>query len=100
MSALTKQDLIDSISEQIGLSKREAKLIVEGFFTGIRESLESNDTVRLSGFGNFILRDKKDRPGRNPKTGEPVTVTARRVVTFRCSNKLRDRVDKLALTLA
>jgi len=91
---LTKADLADLLFEQVGLNKREARDMVEGFFEVIRESLEEGDSVRLSGFGNFMLRDKPERPGRNPKTGEEVPISARRVVTFHSSQKLKDTVEE------
>ena len=78
---------------EIGLNKREAKELVDTFFEEIRLALENNEPVKLSGFGNFELRDKNQRPGRNPKTGEEVPISARRVVTFRPGQKLRDRVE-------
>lgn len=93
LGALTKAEMADRLFEEQGFSKREAKQIVESFFEEIRLSLERNESVRLSGFGNFELRDKGERPGRNPKTGEVVTVSARRVVTFRPSRRLRARVE-------
>lgn len=93
MSSLTKADMAERLNEELGLNKREAKDIVESFFNEIRHSLASNQQVKLSGFGNFDLRDKSQRPGRNPKTGEEVPISARRVVTFRPGQKLKDRVD-------
>lgn len=93
MSALSKAELADFISEVIGLSKREAKDLVEEFFEEISTALINGTDVRLSGFGNFTTRDKAPRPGRNPKTGEEIPITARRVVTFRAGQKLRHRVD-------
>ena len=81
--ALTKAEMSERLFEELGLNKREAKEIVELFFEEIRASLESNENVKLSGFGNFDLRDKKERPGRNPKTGEEIPISARRVVTFK-----------------
>lgn len=78
----------------MGLNKREAKNFVESFFEEISTQLEGNVSVKLSGFGNFQLRDKAPRPGRNPKTGEDVPITARRVVTFHPSQKLKDMVEK------
>ncbi|MBT3146661.1 integration host factor subunit alpha [Neptunomonas phycophila] len=96
MSSLTKADMAERLYEELGLNKREAKDMVESFFDEIRESLASNEQVKLSGFGNFDLRDKRQRPGRNPKTGEEVPITARRVVTFRPGQKLKDRVDDYA----
>jgi len=74
---LTKADLADLLFEQVGLNKREAKDMVEAFFEEIRASLESGDSVKLSGFGNFELRKKSERPGRNPKTGEEIPISAR-----------------------
>ncbi len=90
---LTKAELSDLLFQQVGLNKREAKDMVEGFFEEVRTSLESGDSVKLSGFGNFQLRDKPQRPGRNPKTGEEIPITARRVVTFHASQKLKAEVD-------
>ena len=89
---LTKVEIADSLIQKFDLTKREAKDLVESFFEEIRVALESGDDVKLSGFGNFQLRDKKSRPGRNPKTGESVAVSARRVVGFKPGQKLRTRV--------
>ena len=89
---VTKADLANTLFEQLGLNKREAKEFVELFFEKIRESLESGESVKLSGFGGFSVRDKKSRPGRNPKTGEEVPVTPRRVVTYKASQKVKDRI--------
>ena len=91
--ALTKAKLAETLFEQLGLNKREAKDLVEGFFESLRSSLESGEQVKLSGFGNFDLRDKSERPGRNPKTGEEIPISARRVVNFRPGQKLKSRVD-------
>ena len=88
---LTKAELADLLFEKVGLNKREAKDMVESFFEEIRTSLEAGDTVKLSGFGNFQLRDK---PGRNPKTGEEIPISARRVVTFHASQKLKGMVEE------
>ena len=98
MTALTKSDMADMLFEELGLNKREAKEIVEMFFEEIRASLESNEQVKLSGFGNFELIDKGERPGRNPKTGEEIPISPRRVVTFRPGQKLKARVEKYAGT--
>ncbi len=89
---LTKKDIVNYLNETIGLNKSESKLIVEGFFNEIKEALSSGEEVKISGFGNFELIDKEERPGRNPKTGKEVTISARRVVTFRSGRKLRKRV--------
>ena len=94
MTALTKADLAEMLYEQLGFNKREAKELVEQFFEEIRMALEENDHVKLSGFGNFDLRDKTQRPGRNPKTGEEIPITARRVVTFRPGQKLKSKVEE------
>ena len=93
MGALTKADLADHLFDQLGLNKREAKEVVELFFEEISRSLEDNVQVKLSGFGNFELKEKKERPGRNPKTGEDVPISARRVVTFHAGQKLKARVE-------
>ncbi|MDR1662501.1 MAG: integration host factor subunit alpha [Azoarcus sp.] len=90
---LTKAELADLLFEQVGLNKREAKDMVEGFFEEIRVVLEQGEGVKLSGFGNFMLRDKPQRPGRNPKTGEEIPISARRVVTFHPSQKLKTAVE-------
>ncbi|MFW0073045.1 MAG: integration host factor subunit alpha [Coxiella-like endosymbiont] len=92
--ALTKAKLAEYLFNVVGLNKREANEIVELFFEDIRFSLEQGDPVKLSGFGNFTLRDKNQRPGRNPKTGKEIPITARRVVTFRAGHKLKSKVEK------
>lgn len=91
---LTKAELADLLFEKVGLNKREAKDMVEAFFEEIRVKLEQSEEVKLSGFGNFQLRDKQQRPGRNPKTGEEIPISARRVVTFHPSAKLKSLVEK------
>ena len=96
MGALTKAQMAEKLYEELGLNKREAREIVESFFEEIRAALESGRQVKLSGFGNFDLRDKKERPGRNPKTGEQIPISARRVVTFRPGQKLRAKVEAYA----
>ncbi len=98
MTALTKADMAEKLFQELGLNKREAKELVEMFFEEVRVSLETNRQVKLSGFGNFDLRDKSQRPGRNPKTGEEIPITARRVVTFRPGQKLKQRVEAYAGT--
>ncbi|MEY4209939.1 MAG: hypothetical protein RLZ92_318 [Pseudomonadota bacterium] len=94
--ALTKADIAERLFEELGLNKREAKEIVELFFDEIKKSLESGEQVKISGFGKFELRDKNGRPGRNPKTGEEIPITPRRVVTFRTGQKLKARVESYA----
>ncbi|MDD7803992.1 MAG: integration host factor subunit alpha [Endozoicomonas sp. (ex Botrylloides leachii)] len=96
MSALTKAEMAERLNEELGLNKREAKDMVELFFEQIRQALETNQQVKLSGFGNFDLRDKNGRPGRNPRTGEEIPITPRRVVTFKPGQKLRARVEAYA----
>ena len=94
--ALTKAEMAEKLFEELGLNKREAKEFVEIFFEEIRAALEHGNQVKLSGFGNFELRDKNQRPGRNPKTGEEIPITSRRVVTFRPGQKLKARVETYA----
>ena len=98
MSALTKADLAEMLFDDLGLNKREAKEIVEIFYAEISQALENDDQVKISGFGNFELRDKSSRPGRNPKTGEEIPISARRVVTFKPGQKLKSRVETYAGT--
>ncbi|CAK0750086.1 integration host factor subunit alpha [Gammaproteobacteria bacterium] len=90
---LTKATIAEHLFQQLGLNVREAKDLVEIFFEEIKTTLESGQQVKLSGFGNFELREKKPRPGRNPKTGEEILVTPRRVVTFSVSQMLKKRVE-------
>lgn len=94
--ALTKADLAEQLFSDLNLSKRDAKEMVESFFEEIRLALEQGEQVKISGFGNFELRNKAERPGRNPKTGEDIPISARRVVTFRPGQKLKARVENIA----
>lgn len=96
--AVTKADFAERLFDDLGLNKREAKEMVELFFEEIKASLEQGEQVKISGFGKFELRDKSSRPGRNPKTGEEIPITARRVVTFRTGQKLKIRVEAYAGT--
>ena len=91
--ALTKAEMAERLYEDVGLNKREAKEFVDAFFDALREALEQGRQIKLSGFGNFLLRDKPQRPGRNPKTGEEIPITARRVVTFHASQKLKSQIE-------
>jgi integration host factor subunit alpha len=100
LPTLTKAELAELLFEQVGLNKREAKDMVETFFDEIRNALERGEAVKLSGFGNFQLRDKPQRPGRNPKTGEEIPITARRVVTFHASQKLKGMVEECTPSLS
>ena len=93
--ALTKFDIVKSLNDEIGLNKREAKELVDSFFDNIKKLLSQGHEVKLSGFGNFQLKDKSSRPGRNPRTGEDVEITARRVVTFKSGQKLKESVKTL-----
>ncbi len=96
--ALTKADFAERLFDELGLNKREAKEMIELFFEEIKSSLENGEQVKISGFGKFELRDKCSRPGRNPKTGEEIPISARRVVTFRSGQKLKARVEQYAGT--
>ena len=93
MNTLTKAEMAERLFQDVGLNKREAKEFVDALFETLRIALERGEQVKLSGFGNFELRQKNQRPGRNPKTGEEIPISARRVVTFRPGQKLRARVE-------
>jgi len=95
MSALTKADIADLLVSKLHMHKRDAKDFVDLFFEELRAALESGSSVKLSGFGNFELRDKSARPGRNPKTGEEIPISPRRVVTFKPGQKLKARVAEV-----
>ena len=92
---LTKSDIVEDLNNKIGLNKREAKELVDMLFDDIKNLLSEGHDVKLSGFGNFQLRDKSPRPGRNPRTGEDVEISARRVVTFKSGQKLKESVKTL-----
>ena len=92
---LTKSDIVENLNNEIGLNKREAKELVDMLFNDIKNILSEGHEIKLSGFGNFQLRDKSSRPGRNPRTGEDVEISARRVVTFKPGQKLKDSVKTL-----
>ncbi|MDP1603096.1 MAG: integration host factor subunit alpha [Legionella sp.] len=94
MNALSKAMIADMLLTELGLTKSDSKEMVEQFFETIRYSLERGQDVKLSGYGNFILRDKPQRPGRNPKTGEEIPVVARRVVTFKPGLKLKTKIEE------
>ncbi len=93
--ALTKFDIVKNLNDEIGLNKREAKELVDSFFDNIKRLLSQGQEIKLSGFGNFQLKNKSSRPGRNPRTGEDVEITARRVVTFKSGQKLKESMKKL-----
>ncbi|MBU2805646.1 integration host factor subunit alpha [Acidithiobacillus ferrooxidans] len=90
---VTKSDIVGHLYASMGLNKREAKDVVESFFDSIRKTLATGEEVRLSGFGNFTLRDKRERPGRNPRTNEPIAVSSRRVVIFHPGQLLREHCN-------
>lgn len=94
MNALSKAIIAENLLEQVGLDKSDAKELIEQFFETIRQTLESGESVKLSGFGNFTLRDKPQRPGRNPKTGKEIPILARRVVTFKPGLKLKLKIEE------
>ncbi|MEN9681050.1 MAG: integration host factor, alpha subunit [Pseudomonadota bacterium] len=91
--ALTKNDMMDRLILELELQRKDAKDLVDEFFEEIKLALGRGESVKLSGFGNFDLRDKSERPGRNPKTGEEIPITARRVVTFKSGQKLKALVE-------
>ena len=93
--SLTKADIANRLFDEVGLNKREAKEFVDAYFEEIRVALEAGDNVKLSGFGNFQLREKNQRPGRNPKTMEEKVIAARRVVTFHSGQKLKAQVGAI-----
>jgi integration host factor subunit alpha len=90
--ALTKTVIAEHLTKTVGLSRKHAKAFVESFFEEIKVSLEEGDTVRIASFGSFEIKDKAERPGRNPKTGEEVAILARRVVSFKAGQKLKKLV--------
>ena len=92
---ITKLDLVNHLNEKLGLNKVESKELVEAFFNEIKKSLINNEEVKISGFGNFKILNKKERPGRNPKTGEPAIISARRVITFKAGQKLRKKMSNI-----
>ena len=90
---ITKNKLIEMLHDEVGLNKREAKEFIEMFFESLKKNLEDGNDIKISGFGNFTLRDKNARPGRNPKTGEEVLIKERRVVTFKSGLKLKNKLE-------
>lgn len=91
---MTKADLVEIVYEKAGLSKKEAQEIVEDIFDTLKNTLKSGDKIKISGFGNFVLRDKRPRKGRNPQTGDDIEITARRVLTFRPSQILKSFINE------
>ncbi len=94
MNTITRSNLTEMLRFRLGLNRSDAKIIVDGFFHEITHALKDGDSVKLSGFGVFNLRRKRERPGRNPKTGESVTIKPRTVVRFHAGNKLRSRINE------
>lgn len=90
---MTKADLVDRVHSELGFKKNEATEMVETVIALLKETLESGETVKLSGFGSFIVKQKKDRRGRNPQTGETITIEARRILTFKPSSVLKSRLN-------
>ena len=90
---ITKLDLVNHLNQKMGLNKVESKELVEAFFNEIKKSLTDSEEVKISGFGNFKILNKKERPGRNPRTGEPAVISARKVVTFKAGRKLRKKIS-------
>lgn len=91
---LTRADLAEVVHKQVGLSRADSAAMVEQILAGMSDALEKGENVKISGFGSFILRDKGERIGRNPKTGVEVPIAPRRVLTFRASQLLRDQIAK------
>ena len=91
---MTKADLVDKIFEKIGLSKKEAQEIIEILFDTMKQTFVEGESVKISGFGTFNVRNKVARRGRNPKTGEELEISPRKVITFRASNQLKDDLEK------
>lgn len=94
MSTLTKSDISEHLMNRLNLTRQESRCLVESFFNELSNSLIDGNEVKLLGFGNFELKDKHSRPGFNPKTGEPVAISARRVVTFKTGQRFRQKIDK------
>ena len=90
---ITKNTLVEMLHDEVGLNKREAKEFIEMFFESLKKNLEDGNDIKISGFGNFTLREKNARPGRNPKTGEEVLIRERRVVTFKSGLKLKNKLE-------
>ena len=90
---MTKADIVENIYEKVGISKKETAAVVQTIFDTIKETLESEENVKVSGFGNFVIRKKRARRGRNPQTGEEIEISARKVITFKPSNVLKDLIN-------
>lgn len=90
---MTKADIVENIYERVGISKKETATVVQTIFDTIKETLEDEENVKISGFGNFVIRKKRARRGRNPQTGEEIEISARKVITFKPSNVLKDLIN-------
>lgn len=91
---MTKAELVEAVYSEIGFSKKEAADVVEAVFDAMKETLEAGDKLKISGFGNFVVRQKRARVGRNPQTGKAITITQRRVLTFKPSQVLKDAINQ------
>ena len=100
MPTLTKNDIVNEISHKVGLKKKDSIDIIEKLLEIVKRTLESSEDVLVSGFGKFCVKEKDQRKGRNPATGEPMILKARRVVTFKCSGKLREKIQRYGATIA
>ncbi len=92
-SGITKADFVEAVYQRVGISKKDSASLVDLIFESIKETLSSGKKIKISGFGNFIIRDKKSRVGRNPRTGEAMTISKRRVLTFRPSQVLKNNLN-------
>lgn len=93
---MTKADIIEAVYDQIGFSKKETAEVVELVFETMKDTLADGDKIKISGFGNFVVRDKRARPGRNPQTGEAITISQRKVLTFKPSQVLKSALNESA----
>ena len=91
---MTKADIVEKIYEKVGFSKKESAEIVELVFDIVKSTLEQGDKIKIAGFGNFVVKEKADRRGRNPQTGEEITISARRILTFKPSQVLKASINK------
>lgn len=91
---MTKADIVEKIYEKVGLSKKESAELVEHVFTLIKDTLESGEKIKIAGFGNFIVKEKSDRRGRNPQTGDEIVITARKILTFKPSQVLKAEINE------
>ena len=94
VKTITKRDISNYLNSALGFTKQESKQLVEHFLEEIKIALKKGEEVKLSGFGNFVIHHKNQRPGRNPKTGQEIPISARKVVTFHASQKLKERMQK------